>query len=64
MSWWDLGTGRCLRTLTDHADEISSVAVTPDARHALSGSRDCTVRLWTFDWDYEFPDHSRELAGH
>ncbi|HEV7406293.1 MAG TPA: serine/threonine-protein kinase [Chthoniobacteraceae bacterium] len=39
---------RCLRTLEDHTDAVSSVAISPDGRWALSGSRDDTLRLWEF----------------
>ncbi|MBV8995111.1 MAG: protein kinase [Pseudonocardiales bacterium] len=54
---WDLSTGRCLRTLTGHKDYVRSLAMTSDAVYALSGSPDDdTMRLWEFEWDYEFSD--------
>jgi WD40 repeat protein/serine/threonine protein kinase len=43
---WELSTGRCLRTFTGHADAVTSVCLSCDARHVLSGSVDRTVRLW------------------
>ena len=42
-----LREGRLIRTLEGHADSVTSVAVTPDGRFAVSGSRDRTARLWT-----------------
>jgi WD40 repeat protein len=42
---WDLETGRCLRTRTDHAGAVSAVAVSPDGRTLASGSADGGVRL-------------------
>jgi WD40 repeat protein len=43
---WDLHTGLCIKTYEGHTDEVASVAVTPDARFALTGSADRTVRVW------------------
>jgi len=42
---WDLGTGRCLRTLPGHGS-FASVAVTPDGRLALTAGSGGTARLW------------------
>jgi WD40 repeat protein len=30
---------------------VWDVAMTPDGRFALSGSRDGTMRLWELDWE-------------
>ena len=45
---WDLRTGRHLRTLRGHTDQVLSVCLSPDGRHALSagGYTDRTIRLW------------------
>ncbi len=46
---------QCLRTLEGHADEVTSVCVTPDARRAISGggdwfgNKDYALRLWDLD---------------
>ena len=44
---WDAGTGALLRTFKGHADEITSVAFSPDGTRVLSGSLDTTVRMWS-----------------
>jgi WD40 repeat protein len=35
-----------IRTLAGHKDWVNAVAVTPNGRYALSGSHDCTLKLW------------------
>jgi WD40 repeat protein len=35
-----------VRAFTGHADLVTSVAFSPDNRHALSGSKDRTLKLW------------------
>jgi WD40 repeat protein len=45
---WDPGSGRCLRTLDDHADRVNSVAIAAGGR-AVSASFDETVRIWEVD---------------
>jgi RNA polymerase sigma factor (sigma-70 family) len=42
----DLTTGRELHRFAGHRGAVCCVAVSPDGRYALSGSSDCTVRLW------------------
>ncbi len=41
---WDLESGALKATLKGHTDWVSSVAVTPDGRQIVSGSKDCTMR--------------------
>jgi WD40 repeat protein len=45
---WDLRTYKEIRTLSDHQDEIYSVAVSSDTKHIISGGLDMIVRLWCF----------------
>ncbi len=35
-----------IRTFAGHSDDVNSVAFSPDGRHALTGSRDNTLKLW------------------
>jgi WD40 repeat protein/tRNA A-37 threonylcarbamoyl transferase component Bud32 len=46
---WDLRTGSLLKTLTGHANRITSVAYHPDKNILASGSYDQTVKLWNLD---------------
>ena len=57
---WDPGTVIEVRTLEGHADKVWAVAVTPDGRHIVSGSKDETVKVW----DLASGDKVRTLEGH
>jgi len=55
---FDVPTGRRLRTLVGHTDEVWAVAPAPNRRWLLSASPDQTLRLW----DTEGP-MARDAAG-
>lgn len=52
--------GLLLRTLSGHTHSVASVAVTPDGSRAVSGSADCTIKVWDLDQGIEI----RTLRGH
>jgi len=43
---WDVASGREVRTLSGHTDDVNSVAFAPDGRTLASGSFDDTIKLW------------------
>jgi WD40 repeat protein len=43
---WELDTARRLGTFEGHRGAVTSVCLSFDGRHALSGSTDATVKLW------------------
>ena len=45
---WNLKTYQEIRTLEGHENWISSVAVSDDKKHIISGDVDGIVRLWCF----------------
>ena len=46
VSGMDIPMEASVRTLQGHTDRVWSVAVSPDGRHIVSGSRDKTLRVW------------------
>ena len=49
LKLWDLESGQLLRTIEGHTERVNAVAVLPDGRRALSGSRDRTLKLWDLE---------------
>lgn len=57
LSWWDLETGQCLKSLEDHTesfikiwggfDSAKALALFGDGRKALLGSLDGQLKIWT-----------------
>ncbi|HEU5278427.1 MAG TPA: WD40 repeat domain-containing protein [Gaiellaceae bacterium] len=43
---WQARTGKLVRTLRGHHDEVLSVAFSPDGERLLTGSRDGDARIW------------------
>jgi WD40 repeat protein len=48
-----------LRTLEGHTGQVSAVAISSDGRRAVSGSYECTLRVW----DVESGQRSSALKG-
>jgi WD40 repeat protein len=46
VKWWDLESGRVIKSLDAHSYSVNSVAFSPDGKTALSGSWDNTVKWW------------------
>lgn len=57
---WDIASGKAGPTLVGHRDGVTAVALSPDGRHALTGSKDKTMRLW----DVKSGKELRCFAGH
>jgi len=60
LSLWDVPTRKLLRHLTNHVEQVVSVALSRDSKLMASASGDHTVRLWdTKSWQ-----QVRVLRGH
>lgn len=42
----ELDWGACLKTLDGHKDPVRSAALSHDAKLVVSGSEDCTIKIW------------------
>jgi hypothetical protein len=57
---WDLSSGKEIKTFVAHTDTVNSVAISPDGKTALSGSRDGTIKLWDLSSGKEI----KTVVGH
>jgi WD40 repeat protein len=48
-----MATGKEVRSFEGHTDWVTTVAITPDGKRALSGSNDTTVRVWDLETGME-----------
>lgn len=46
ISFWDIATGKLLRTLTWHTEPVFMLRISPDGKRLVSGSADRTIKLW------------------
>lgn len=49
IRFFDNSTGKQVHTMVAHLDAVTSLAVDPNGLYLLSGSHDCSIRLWNLD---------------
>jgi len=61
----DPSTGNINKSLVGHTDKVTSVAFSPDCKHIASGSRDCTVGIWSVSGEQEqvFDGHTKAVTS-
>ncbi|MDA7816825.1 WD40 repeat domain-containing protein [Sulfurimonas sp.] len=64
LFFWNLKNGKLLRTLKGHTTEVNSVAISPDGKHAISGSGNILGGGELFYWDLKSGEKLKELKGH
>jgi WD40 repeat protein len=60
MALWDLGDCPPKPRKTEHADEVTALAVTQDGRQVISGCDDGVLRIW----DLKTGQQNASLTGH
>ncbi len=60
---WDPGTGDDVFTLRGHTSGVVSLAISRDGRQVVSGSIDCTARIWSAEPPALEVDHIRRRAA-
>ncbi|KAI5636151.1 striatin family domain-containing protein [Phthorimaea operculella] len=49
IRFWDAVSGRLAHAMVAHLDAVTGLALDPNGLFLLSGSHDCSVRLWNLD---------------
>ena len=60
---WEVETGREIKTLLGHSDEVRAMAFSHDDRYLLSGSSDKTIKLWDVSTGKEIRTFQGHLDG-
>lgn len=49
IRFWDNNTGNLVHSMVAHLDAVTSLAIDAHGLYLLSGSHDCSIRLWNID---------------
>ncbi|CAG7823567.1 unnamed protein product [Allacma fusca] len=49
IRFWDNSTGKMVHAMVAHLDAVTSLALDPHGLYLLSGSHDCSVRVWNVE---------------
>uniref|UniRef100_A0AAV2LK14 Striatin n=1 Tax=Knipowitschia caucasica TaxID=637954 RepID=A0AAV2LK14_KNICA len=64
IRFYDNNTGKQVHSMVAHLDSVTCLSVDPNGLYLLSGSHDCSVRLWSLDSRtcvQEFTAHRRKF---
>uniref|UniRef100_H3CGL5 Striatin, calmodulin binding protein n=1 Tax=Tetraodon nigroviridis TaxID=99883 RepID=H3CGL5_TETNG len=64
IRFYDNNTGQLIHAMVAHLDAVTCLAVDPNGLYLMSGSHDCSVRLWNMESRtciQEFTAHRRKL---
>jgi|GEM_PF-579352 len=56
VRYWNLRQGLCSATVTGHSDNITLVQMSPDGLYMIAVSSDRVMRIWTVEWNLDFPE--------
>ncbi|KAL1117935.1 hypothetical protein AAG570_004248 [Ranatra chinensis] len=49
IRFFDIAAGKMVHSMVAHLDAVTSLAIDPNGLYLLSGSHDCSIRLWNLD---------------
>jgi transcription initiation factor TFIID subunit 5 len=49
INLWDIGSGKLIKSMSGHTSSVHSLAFSAESNVLVSGSADCTVRVWDVD---------------
>ncbi|XP_022248719.1 striatin-like isoform X1 [Limulus polyphemus] len=49
IRFFDITTGKMVHSMVAHLDAVTCLAIDPNGLYLLSGSHDCSIRLWNMD---------------
>ncbi|XP_077585814.1 striatin [Stigmatopora nigra] len=49
INFFDNNTGKLIHSMVAHLDAVTSLAVDPNGLYLMSGSHDCSIRLWNLE---------------
>uniref|UniRef100_A0A674N8U9 Striatin n=1 Tax=Takifugu rubripes TaxID=31033 RepID=A0A674N8U9_TAKRU len=64
IRFFDNNTGHLIHSMVAHLDEVTCLAVDPNGLYLMSGSHDCSIRLWNMESRtciQEFTAHRRKF---
>ncbi|XP_076879707.1 striatin [Brachyhypopomus gauderio] len=64
IRFYDNNTGKLVHSMVAHLDAVTSLAVDPNGLYLMSGSHDCSIRLWNMESKtcvQEFTAHRKKL---
>lgn len=64
IRFYDNNTGKLIHSMVAHLDAVTSLAVDPNGLYLMSGSHDCSVRLWNMETKtciQEFTAHRKKF---
>ncbi|XP_058496743.1 striatin [Solea solea] len=64
IQFYDNNTGKRIHSMVAHLDAVTSLAVDPNGLYLMSGSHDCSVRLWNMETKtciQEFTAHRKKF---
>ncbi|KAG5830988.1 hypothetical protein ANANG_G00299110 [Anguilla anguilla] len=64
IKFFDNNTGKLIHSMVAHLDAVTSLAVDPNGLYLMSGSHDCSIRLWNMETKtciQEFTAHRKKF---